>query len=117
MELLKFSHQFIRNINSPSSQISRIETQRTLKLQNRLLMFTTNAVVVANDAACLRPILVDFNSFVSQICHLSFLLAHEQQVRVDVEIVESIWILVHDDFKDFDGFFYLALVVIGNSDF
>lgn len=80
-------------------------------------MFSSNAVVIANDAASLRTIFVDLNRFVSQIRHFSLLLSNEQQIRVNVEIIQSIRILSHDDFENLNGFFDLSFVVIGDGNF
>lgn len=86
-----------------------------MEVKDRLLVLAANTVIISNNATRFRPILVDLDSFMSEMCHFSFLLAHEEQIRIHIEVLKAVRVSSQNLLEDFDSFVYIALVVISNG--
>ena len=79
----------------PCRQIPAVDFQGALEILDRLFMRPLSpfeAVVVSDDAASLGSVLVDPARLVCKMAQLRPALLHVQDVRVDVNVIQSEWV-------------------------
>ena len=76
----------------PSSQASSIQLKRFPKVDDSLEMFSHKRVIIANNTAGLRHILIVVKLLQSQISQFSLILLNVQDIGIGIHVLEPVGI-------------------------
>lgn len=66
------------------------------------MVVSAQAIIVANSAACLWPVLVILEHIESEVCQLTEVLFDVQDVAIEIKVLEPVWVLLEQLFEVVD---------------
>jgi hypothetical protein len=103
-------HKFVTH-ERPCRQITAIELQGALKVRHSLFMLTAQRIVIADDTACLKTVLVNLDISMRKDTKANFVLLHVQDVRLRVKAFKAKLVFGENLFKQILRFIKQAHVV------